>query len=115
MLAGFVRDLKRVYERSRCVVCPVFGTTGPQVKIVEAMAYGVPVVALRAAAAGSPIRHGVNGYIATTADEFADYLVELWNHQGLCRQMGQAARETIASEYSRSSLVHRLSSIFHAR
>jgi glycosyltransferase involved in cell wall biosynthesis len=109
MVRGFVPNLTSLYELARFVVCPVFGGTGQQIKIVEAMAHGVPVIALRAAAASSPIVHEVNGLVANNAEEFAECVLRLWNDQQLCRQMGQAARDTVASQYSRSRLVKDLS------
>lgn len=111
LMSGFIPDLKVVYETARFVVCPVFGGTGQQVKIVEAMAHGVPVIALRAAAEGSPIKHGINGLIAYNAETFADYVVQLWNNNQLCFKLGEAARDTIATEFSRASLLKGLSVI----
>ncbi|HZQ06555.1 MAG TPA: glycosyltransferase, partial [Anaerolineae bacterium] len=73
-------------------------------KILEAMAHGIPVIAMRAAADGSPIRHEENGLIADNAAEFAAYVVRLWNDRGLCRRFGKAARATIAHEYSQARL-----------
>ena len=111
---GFVPDLTSVYAESRLVTCPVFGGTGQQVKIVEAMAHGVPVVALRAAAERSPLRHGENGLIAADAKEFASHVLRLWNDARLCRQLGEAARETIAVEFSKACILEGLSRIVGA-
>jgi hypothetical protein len=111
ILSGFVPDLKPVYETARFFVCPVLGGTGQQIKIVEAMAHGLPVVALRFAAERSPVRHDVSGLVADNADQFADYTVRLWNDRALCRRLGEAARATVASEFSRDRLTHALSEI----
>lgn len=108
---GFVPDLRTLYQECRFVTCPVFGGTGQQVKIVEAMSYGVPVVALRAAAERSPMRHGENGLVADNADEFAENTIRLWNDPQLCRQLGEASRKTIAREFSRSHLIEALSQV----
>lgn len=108
-MKGFTPDLKTIYETAKFVVCPIFGGTGQKVKIVEAMAYGVPVIALRAAAEGSPLIHSVNGLVAENADEFADYAIWLWKDTKLCHQLGHAARETIATKFSRSRLLEELS------
>jgi glycosyltransferase involved in cell wall biosynthesis len=107
--SGFVRDLQPLYETARFMVCPVFGVTGQQVKIMESMAHGVPVIALRAPAEESPMRHGVNGLVADNAGEFAEYVVQLWRDRDLCRRLGKAARDTIAEQYSRTRLVESLS------
>lgn len=105
----YIPDLSTVYESARFFVCPVFGGTGQQVKIIEAMAHGIPVVAFRKAPGVFPIQNGLNGLIARNAEEFADYVVQLWNDRELCRRLGQAARDTIAADFSRSRLVKALS------
>ena len=115
LLSGFVPDLEAVYESARFVVCPIFGGTGQQVKIVEAMARGVPVVALRAVSQRSPIEHGINGLVADTAEEFAEHVCRLWDDPELCRQLGREARETIAAGFSPSHISDALASMFDER
>lgn len=115
LLSGFVPDLEAVYESARFVVCPIFGGTGQQVKIVEAMARGVPVVALRAVSERSPIRHGVNGLVADGAEEFAGHVCRLWDDPELCRRLGDEARKTIAAESAQSHVKNALASMFDAR
>ncbi|MDT7542566.1 MAG: hypothetical protein QOE33_2470 [Acidobacteriota bacterium] len=111
ILGGFVPDLKIIYETAGFFVCPVFGGTGQQIKIVEAMAHGLPVVALRFAAERSPIKHEVNGLVADDAPEFAAHVVRLWNDPALRRRMGEAARETIAQEASHTRTIETLASM----
>ncbi len=105
---GFVPELKTLYKTSRFVVCPVFGGTGQQVKIVESMAHGVPVVALRSAADRSPLKHEVSGLVARDANEFAEHVAQLWNNKDLCRKLGNLARETVATQFSRLNLLEKL-------
>lgn len=112
-LLGFVPDLIGEYTHSRFLICPILGKTGQQIKIVEAMAYGVPVVATAIAAEGSPIRHGENGFIADGLNEFTEYVVRLWQDHSLCQRMGTAARETIALEFSQEQLLGGLRQILN--
>jgi glycosyltransferase involved in cell wall biosynthesis len=102
---GFLADLSDLYASAPFAVCPVFGGTGQQIKVVEAMAHGVPVIALRQAAEASPIRHGETGLVADTAEEFAAHVCRLWEDREECRRLGHAARETVAAEFSRARLV----------
>lgn len=111
VFSGFVPDLGSVYEGARFLVCPVFGGTGQQIKVVEAMAHGVPVVALRAAAERSPLRHEVNGLVAENAEEFIEHTVRLWNDSALRRRLGNAARETVAIEFSRDRMTEGLTNM----
>ncbi len=103
-LRGFVPDLNALYTTARFLICPILGKTGQQIKILEAMAHSIPVVALRASADGSPIRHEENGLIADDAAEFAAHVVRLWHDPELCRRFGNAARATIAQDYSNARL-----------
>jgi glycosyltransferase involved in cell wall biosynthesis/tetratricopeptide (TPR) repeat protein len=109
-LIGFVPDLRTIYADAGYAICPLIGGTGMQVKIVEAMAHAVPVIALRNVAGSSPIEHGVNGYIAETAEQFADHLISLHQDRELCRRMGHAARARIEAEFSSKDLDRRLGS-----
>ncbi|NJM27253.1 MAG: glycosyltransferase family 4 protein [Pseudanabaena sp. RU_4_16] len=110
--SGFVPDLAAEYAQSRFLICPVFGGTGQQVKIVEAMAHGLPVVALKDAARRSPLQHQINGLVAENAEEFSECVIRLWEDRNLCRQLGYAARDTIASQYSEDSLCKSLALVF---
>jgi glycosyltransferase involved in cell wall biosynthesis len=89
---GYVPNLEDVCRSAAFAICPVFAGTGQQIKLIEAMAHGLAVVAFRRAAAESLLRHGETGLIATNTDEFAVHLISLWRNRGLCRQLGSAAR-----------------------
>jgi glycosyltransferase involved in cell wall biosynthesis len=107
-LLGFVPDLAPLYTESRFAICPLIGGTGQQVKITEAMAYGVPVIALSNLAESSPIESGINGFIAQNAEEFAEQALMLSKDQALCRRLGEAARDTIARQFSEQRLIEQL-------
>lgn len=108
-LAGFVPDLADFYREARYVVCPVFGGTGQQIKIIEAMAHGVPVIALRRAAEATPLKHNENGLVVDDAAGFAEGMVRLWRDRDLCRRLGGNARATVADSFNRDRLVEGLS------
>jgi glycosyltransferase involved in cell wall biosynthesis len=89
---GYVPNLTELCQKAAFAICPVFAGTGQQIKIIEAMAHGLAVVAFRRAAAESPLRHGENGLIAANTEEFAMHLISLWQNRDLRRQLGSAAR-----------------------
>lgn len=110
-LLGFVPDIRALYASAPFAICPLIGGTGQQIKVVEAMARGVPVICLRNVAASSPIEHGKNGLIAEDAADFARCALALWRDRSLCRTLGQAARETVAREYSPRQLQAQLKTL----
>jgi glycosyltransferase involved in cell wall biosynthesis len=107
--SGYVLDIGMVYEHAPFSVCPLIGGTGMQMKIVESMAHAVPVVALSNTSLGSPITHGVNGFIANNAEEFTSYCELLLKDRRLCKKLGRAALETIQQRYSHTAFTVRLS------
>lgn len=114
-IAGFVEDIVDEYRRAAFLMVPVLGGTGQLTRVVEAMAHGLPVVATRAASRSSPILHGYNGFIADTAEEFAEYVVALNRDRQLARSMGQAALETVRTECSMEHLKQKMSAIIERK
>jgi glycosyltransferase involved in cell wall biosynthesis len=108
-LMGFVNDLIPLYVSAPFAICPLLGGTGQQVKIIEAMSLGVPVVCMKKVAESSPIEHGVNGLIATDAEEFAECVQRLYEDRQLCRWLGTAARETIRTQFTGAVLMNTIS------
>lgn len=103
-LLGFVDDLAPLYAAAPFAICPLLGGTGQQVKVIEAMAAGVPVICMRNVADSSPIEHGVNGLIAADSYEFAEHMLRLYEDRNLCRMLGEAARQTIRERFTIASL-----------
>jgi glycosyltransferase involved in cell wall biosynthesis len=109
---NFIPDLKSFYAKSSFLICPLIAGTGQNVKIIEAMAHGLTVVATKYSQQSSPIEHGVSGFVANSVEEFAEYTIRLWKDKALRKKMGQAAREKIAAEFSRKRLLNDLAKIF---
>ena len=70
-LLGFVEDLRSEYARAACLVVPILSGHGTRVKIIEAMAAGVPVVSTRKGAEGLDLRVGEEILIADEPAAFA--------------------------------------------
>jgi glycosyltransferase involved in cell wall biosynthesis len=74
---GFVDDLGAAYGESRCALVPLLQGGGTPLKFVEALAYGVPVLATPRAAAGLDVTDGVDCLLAEGERDFARALVGL--------------------------------------
>lgn len=71
---------------------------GVNMAMMEAMAAGLPVIGN--AHPTSPIRHGVDGFLAETPDAARAHAERLLADAELARRMGAAARETAARRFS---------------
>jgi glycosyltransferase involved in cell wall biosynthesis len=103
---GYVEDLSAVYARARCAVVPLLQGGGSPLKLIEALAYGVPVLATRRAVAGLEVRDGEHVLLADDADSFAAALVRLLGEDA--SEMGRRGRELVAERYSIEALTHLL-------
>ena len=74
---GRVPSVRPYYERAHAVVVPVFHGSGTRLKVLEAMAYGRPVVSTPLGAEGLPIRSPAHFDAAADAPAFAAALVAL--------------------------------------
>ncbi|MGI8511707.1 MAG: glycosyltransferase, partial [Solirubrobacteraceae bacterium] len=103
---GFVDDLRDAYVGATCAVVPLLLGGGSPLKFVEALAYGLPVVATPVAAAGLEIGDGEHYRRAEGAEGFAVALVaEL---RGGDEAMGTRGRAHAQAEYSIEALARRL-------
>jgi glycosyltransferase involved in cell wall biosynthesis len=82
--------------------------------IVEAMACGLPVVAVDTGGIGEIVHHGVNGLLATPhdVDAIAGHLAELVTDAGTRRRLGEAGRRTVQEGYDVESAARELHCLF---
>lgn len=104
---GFVENLPGVYAASGCALVPLLESRGSPLKLVEAMAYGLPVVATPFAAGGvDGLESGVHYLEGDGAEGFADAVVRALS--GRARNVGREARKLAESNFSIEALSRRL-------
>ncbi len=99
---GFVEDLADVYAQARCAVVPLLHGGGSPLKLIEAFAYGLPVIATPRAVAGVDVHEGVDCLVAEGADAFADALVRVLRDGA--PEIARAGRELAEERYSVEAL-----------
>jgi glycosyltransferase involved in cell wall biosynthesis len=101
-LPGFVQDLAPEYAAADVVVVPLRQGGGTRIKLLEAFAYGIPVVASPVAAAGLDVSDGHHLVIARdperTAEAVASILLDRERSAGLAAAAGTLVRERYSTE-----------------
>jgi glycosyltransferase involved in cell wall biosynthesis len=77
-------------------------------KAIQSMACGVPVVASRVGVNQELIEDGVNGFLASTPQEWVEKLTRILLDASLRRRLGAAGRHTIETRYALSVHVNTL-------
>jgi polysaccharide biosynthesis protein PslH len=99
---GFVEDLHAAYARARCAVVPLLQGGGTPLKLIEALAHGLPVIATSRAAAGLQLRDGEHCLMADDAASFAAGLIRLLSEGA--PELGARGRQLAAERYSIEAL-----------
>lgn len=101
---GFVPDLRELYEEAGCVAVPLLEGGGSPLKFVEALAFGVPVVATPRAAAGLEVNAGEHYVEAEPSGEaFAGGMLAALDPT-LGNPLARAGRELAERRYSIEAL-----------
>jgi glycosyltransferase involved in cell wall biosynthesis len=74
-----------------------FGTT--ENVILEAMAYGIPVIAYDGGVERAIIYHGEDGMLVQSPEEYAQCIAKLYEDESLRHQIGQAGRQTVCERF----------------
>lgn len=105
---GFVDDLAALYRESRVVCCPIRMGGGTRIKILEAAAFGRPIVATTIAAEGLDMAEGRELLIRDDAASYATACLNLLRDPVLCEQLASAARAKVEDQYDRGPMVARI-------
>jgi len=93
-------SLKQALGQDAIFACPRVSWSGYPIKLLNAMAAGLPIVCCESAA--HPLTHDTNGIVVPDNDPeaFAEALVALAHNPARRAELGHRARETAAREHS---------------
>jgi glycosyltransferase involved in cell wall biosynthesis len=98
-LTGYVNDVRKYIVASAVALAPLWSGGGTRLKILEAMAIGVPVVATSKGAEGLDARSGEHLLIADAPDAFADHVARLIQDRALAKRITSKAREFVKTHF----------------
>ncbi len=96
---GQVADSREVLDRTAVLPFPCPASSGPKVKVMEAIALGIPVLTTAHGVEGLCLDEG-EGAVVTPLDGFASQLVELLTHPERRHALATAGRRAMATFHS---------------
>lgn len=101
-------ELASFYAAASVVVAPVRIGGGTRIKVLEALAYGKPLVTTTFGAEGIPLRRGTEVEFADTSEEMAECCLRLFDDPGRCRALGEAGRAMVMKRFDWDRVVEQL-------
>lgn len=98
----------------KILIVPLLSGGGMRLKIVEAMALGMPIISTRIGAEGINARHGESIMLADTPEEFLTAMKILYTQPDFCARIAAKAREIALREYSWQSIATRMEDFYTA-
>ncbi|MGB8771916.1 MAG: glycosyltransferase family 4 protein [Candidatus Korobacteraceae bacterium] len=111
-VTGTVDDLRPHYRNAVMVVAPVRVASGTRLKVLEAMAAGVPVISTPLGAEGLTVTPGKDILIAETPAEIIDAAAALHQDTPIWHELRANASRLVQTEYDWSVVGERLLGIY---
>src|SRR5207302_2737943 len=113
-VTGTVADVRPYYREAVAAIVPLNVGGGSRLKILEAMAAGVPVVSTTLGAEGLQVRDGENILIADGEDRLTKAVIDLVNDEKLRTQLVSGAHALVAERYDWGRLGARIFECYQA-
>lgn len=97
---GTVDDVDACYEDAAMTICPLRYGRGTRIRIVESLAFGLPVVSTPIGAHGLPMNESHGLYRCKDAEAFADACLKLLANPGARMQAAQQGRAAVVAHFS---------------
>jgi glycosyltransferase involved in cell wall biosynthesis len=115
MVLENAEDLAPLYGDAGIALVPLRAGGGSRIKLLEAAAYGVPVVATSIGAENSGMEDGRDLWIADTPDEMARACITIWRDPSEAERRADNAKARVVAEYSRTAAISTLKRHFASR
>jgi sugar transferase (PEP-CTERM/EpsH1 system associated) len=104
-VTGTVEDVRPYYERAKVFVAPLRYGAGTKLKILEAMAMGVPIVSTSVGCQGINVAWGKHLFVEDDNERMAERVIELLENESVREGLSAAGRALVEKKYSWQSVI----------
>jgi glycosyltransferase involved in cell wall biosynthesis len=114
VVTGFVNDIREYLSKCHVFVAPITWGGGVKVKILEAMASGIPVVTTSNGAYGIEAENRKDFFVADSPKEFAERIVNLIQESDLNKSVGENCKRTMTRKYNYKTIFKKLEYYYYS-
>ncbi len=108
-----IKDARDAYASSAVMVAPIRGSGGTRLKVLEAMAAGLPVVSTQIGVAGLGLTDGEHALISDDYEGLAESAVKVLKNPTFARKIGGAGQEFVKKRFDWKAIVKLHSHIYN--
>ncbi|RZI82298.1 MAG: glycosyltransferase [Rubrivivax sp.] len=109
---GYVDHLPTVQSQSSVFLAPLRFGGGSKLKVLEALAAGLPIVSTAEGLSGLGAQDGVHAKVADSAPAMAQALVDVLNDPASAARLGQAARQLVHQRFDWDAAAAQLEAVY---
>lgn len=106
------KTIEHWYKKATLLIAPIFGPGGTRLKILAAMASGLPIVTTSTGASGLDLRDNKNILISNTVDGMVEKVIKILTDEHLYESIRKNAFEIAKNKYSWSSISKELEIVY---
>jgi glycosyltransferase involved in cell wall biosynthesis len=110
-VVGHAPSLEPFFRRSRLSVAPLRFGAGIKGKVLESMAYGLPVVMTSIAAEGAHVESGIHALVADAPAAFTAAVVQLYQDDALWLRLAHQGRQLVHTHFGDAAVKARLAAL----
>jgi len=113
-VTGWVDDIRPYLQQGLALVVPLRSGGGTRLKILEAMAAGMPVISTSIGAEGLNVTNGDNILLADEPSDFADAVLRVFLDKDLARSLSENGRRLVESQYDWRIIARKLDDAYQS-
>lgn len=111
-LAGYLEDVRPVLKGASIFICPIRDGGGTRLKLLSAMAYGIPIVSTSIGCEGLEVEHEKHLLIADAPEEFCVQVGRLLKQPELRRALSENAFSLVQQKYSYDVIGKKITTLY---
>ncbi|GAB4218988.1 MAG: glycosyltransferase family 4 protein [Candidatus Microgenomates bacterium] len=104
--------VKKIYQKSTLFIAPIFGPGGTRLKILAAMASGLPVISTTTGVTGLDVENNKHVVIANTVNEFINAVKKILSDKKFYEKIRINAYQLIIKKYNWKSISNKLEKVY---
>lgn len=99
-VTGFVDDVRPYFKEATAYICPIRVGGGTRLKILDALAMGMPLIGTTFACSGISVEHAKHVLLADTPEAFAEQVLRVLADPVLRADLAAQGRDLVCKNYS---------------